>query len=209
MIGFTASAGYDFMPNALKKLRQGLPEVDFGLSEMVTADQFDALDSRIIDVALLRPPIRRPGLETRMAMRESLAVALPADHFLTTRNVIQPRDLANERMVMYSPLEGRYFHDLVERLLEIAELTPRYVQHVSQVHTVLSLVRGGLGLGIVPDAARQLNFAGVVMRPINAPAECLVELYLAWRRGNRNPALRPTLDILLADVDNKDPDLGA
>src|SRR5215475_10867874 len=44
-IGFTAAAGYRFLPELIIAARARLPGVDFVLHEMVTAEQLDALAS--------------------------------------------------------------------------------------------------------------------------------------------------------------------
>ena len=85
-ISFTASAGYDFLPRTLRRLRRDLPGVSFILREMVSVDQLDALDARLVDIALLRPPVRRPGLESRCVLREKLVVGVPGRHRLARRS---------------------------------------------------------------------------------------------------------------------------
>ena len=57
--------------------------------------------------------------------------------------------------------------------------------------------RGGI---VVPQAAMRLHFEGVEFRPlITTPAEP-VELFVAWRRDNDNPSLKPLLDLIEAEV---------
>ncbi len=50
---------------------------------------------------------------------------------------------------MYSPVGARYFNELLIRTFTIAGATPRYVQFVTQVHTMLVLVRSGIGIALV------------------------------------------------------------
>ncbi|TPQ25181.1 LysR substrate-binding domain-containing protein, partial [Cupriavidus pinatubonensis] len=70
---------------------------------------------------------------------------------------------------------------------------PRVVQQMSQTHSVLALVRAGLGLALVPASARHLHFPGVVLRPIWRD-DVRAELRLVWRDANRNPACRVFAD---------------
>ena len=67
---------------------------------------------------------------------------------------------------MYSPYESRYFHDLLVALFTRADVLPRYVQHLSQIHSILAMVRAGLGLAIVPAAAASLKISDVRLRPL-------------------------------------------
>ncbi|MFN5457160.1 LysR substrate-binding domain-containing protein, partial [Bradyrhizobium sp.] len=70
-----------------------------------------------------------------------------------------------------------------------AEVLPRYVQHLSQIHSILAMVRAGLGLAIVPEAAASLKIADVKLRPLKLRNPTPAELFLVWRRDHDNPLL--------------------
>jgi len=191
-IGFTAAAGYSFLPQLITAARNRLPGVDLVLREMVTADQLEALASQRIDAGLLRPPVHRE-LESVCVVREPLLAALPAGHPLGGAPLLTLGDFDRQPFVMYSPYESRYFYDLVATVFSTAGVAPHYVQHISQIHSILALVRAGLGAALVPEAAASLRFEGVVLRPVRMEATRPVELFLAWRQGSDNPALSPFL----------------
>src|SRR5215813_10984622 len=174
--------------------RDRLPGVDLVLEEMVTAEQVEALASRRIDVALLRPPVRRE-LDSLRVVREPLLAALPADHRLAKGRRPTLGDFDRLPFVMYSPYEARYFYDLLAAIFAKAGVAPRYVQHMSQIHAILALVRAGLGAALVPAAAASLRFQGVALRPVETRPARPVELFLAWVRNNDNPALPAFLDM--------------
>ena len=123
-ISFTASAGYDFLPPILRRLREELPGVECILKEMVSIDQLDALEAREVDIALLRPPVRRAGLEDERVSRETLIVAIPSTHRLSEMVTVSLAEVAEEKMVTYSAPEGRYFNELMNRLFAPAGITP-------------------------------------------------------------------------------------
>jgi len=54
---------------------------------------------------------------------------------------------------------------------------------------MLALVGAGLGLALVPEAARSIRMSGVAVRPIKLPDRIRAELQLAWSEDNDNPAL--------------------
>ena len=92
-------------------------------------------------------------------------------------------------------MEARYFHDLVAGTFSRAGVHPDFTQYVTQIHTVLALVRAGLGAALIPEAATTLRFEGVAFRPLQKlrPAKP-VELHMAWKRDNDNPVLEKFLD---------------
>jgi DNA-binding transcriptional LysR family regulator len=194
-IGYTAAAAYGFLPELLAACRARLPEVDFSLKEMVSGDQLEALASGQIDAGLLRPPIARPELATKRVLAEPLLAAIPRKHPLASRENLAIKDFDGQPFVMYSPYESRYFHDLLVALFTQADILPRYVQHVGQIHSILAMVRAGLGVSIVPAAAANLKIAEVKLRPLKLRAPTPVELFMVWRRDDENPLVPALVDI--------------
>ena len=194
-IGYTAAASYGFLPDLIAACRARLPEVDFSLKEMVSGDQLEALASGQIDAGLLRPPIARPELASRRVLAEPLLAAIPKKHPLAAAEAVSIKDFDAQPFVMYSPYEARYFHDLLVAQFTRADVLPRYVQHLSQIHSILAMVRAGLGLAIVPAAAASLKIADVRLRPLKLRSERPVELFLVWRREDENPLLPALVEI--------------
>ena len=194
-IGFTAAAAYGFLPELIAACRARLPEVDFSLKEMVTGDQLEALASGQIDAGLLRPPIARPEFSTRRVVAEPLLAAIPEHHRLASADLVSIEDFDDQPFVMYSPYESRYFHDLLVAQFARAQILPRYVQHLSQIHSILAMVRAGLGAAIVPAAAASFEIANVRLRPLKLPTKTSVELFLVWRRDYENPLLPALIEI--------------
>lgn len=197
-IGFTASSGYRFMPELIAACRKRLPDVELTLKEMVTMEQIDALASGRLDIALLRPHASIEDFESVRVVREPLVVALPETHPLANGRLPTLMDFDHAPVVMYSPIEARYFHDLVAGTFANAGVHPEYRQYTSQIHSMLALVRAGLGTALVPEAATSLRFDGVAFRSLRkARAARPVELFIAWKRDNDNPARQNVLDTCL------------
>lgn len=194
-IGFTAASGYDFLPRVIQTLRTQLPEVDFVLHEAVSSVQIDALTSGRLDIALARQPISPERFATRLVLSEPMVLALPVGHPLAARDAIPLTDVANEPLIGYAAWEARYFHELVLRLFSLVDASPRLVQQVSQTHSVLALVRTGLGVALVPNASRHLAFQGVVYRDLVPMRSNRAELYAVWRPEEEQPVTRRVLDI--------------
>lgn len=188
-LGFTAASGYDFLPRLIAHFRSAAPGIDLVLKEMVSTDQFESLTSGLIDVGLVRPTFNRREVASLCVVREPLLLAAPEGHPLTDGADVQLADLDRQPMVTYSPYEARYFYDLLATLFATTGITPRYVQHISQVHSILGLVKAGLGLALVPRAARNLRFEGVVLRPLAPGTSPTVELHAIWRPANANPTI--------------------
>ncbi|MEU8570203.1 LysR substrate-binding domain-containing protein [Streptomyces pathocidini] len=196
-IGFTAASAYAQLGRLLETASSALPGVEVVLREMVTRDQLEALSEGSLDLGLVRPPVPDAELDSRTVLREPLLAALPEGHPLARREgPLSLADFDGERLIMYSPIEARYFHDLLISVFRAAGVVPVYAQYLSQVHSILALVGGGWGAALVPEAAAQLRYVGLRFKEVELPEPRPVELNLAWRGSNDNPALHAFLDRL-------------
>ncbi|MET3780782.1 DNA-binding transcriptional LysR family regulator [Brevundimonas sp. 1080] len=200
-IGFTAASGYSFLPRMVELGRTKLPNVDLALREMVTGEQIEALLTGRIDLGLIRPPLNRPEFDKLRVMTEPLLAALPTGDPRLAKSVIELSDFDGLPMVMYAPEGAGYFYGMLSGLLDESGVAPQFVQHMSQIHSILALVHARIGAAVVPEAATRLHFEGVEFRPLNITPAQPVELFVAWRRDNDNPSLKPFLALIEAQVE--------
>jgi DNA-binding transcriptional LysR family regulator len=197
VIGFTAVSGYAMIPSLLAAATAQHPDIAIVLEEMVSGEQMRALDEGLIDLAFVRPMAAGAGLGWHRLAREPMLLAIPAAHPLAARDKPRLADLDGEPLVMYSEKEGKYFFDKVMALFSARAVQPRFVQHLGQTHSIVALVRAGIGLAIVPASARHLHFDGVVFRPLWR-RDVVAETYLAWRDDPLNPAQRTIREFILS-----------
>lgn len=197
VVGFTGASAHAVLPRLLEAARERLPDVKIVLREMVTSVQIESLISGELDLGLIRPILTRPGIVTRPIHHERLVAALPAGHPLADADQLAVEDFDDQPVVMYSPVDARYFHELLISTFTIVGASPRYVQYVTQVHTMLVLVRSGLGMALVPESAQTMHPEGVVFRPVSAIRDRPVQMNAAWRSDSRNPALRRLMEDVL------------
>lgn len=202
-IGFTAASGYSFLPRLVELARERLPTVDLALREMVTGEQIEALLTGRIDLGLIRPPLNRPEFDKLRVMTEPLVAALPAGDPRLDKAVVSLADFDALPMIMYAPEGAGYFHGMLSGLFDAAGVSPLQVQHMSQIHSMLALVHARIGAAVVPEAATRLHFDGVEFRPLDITPARPVELFVAWRRDNDNPSLKPLLDLFRARVEDE------
>ncbi|MFF5989106.1 LysR family transcriptional regulator [Prauserella flavalba] len=199
-IGFTAASAYRNLGRVLRQFQRRLPEIEISLTEMVSGAQLDAVSNGTLDFAMIRPPVRRDDIESRILHSEALVAAVPCgDALAQASESLTPADLDGRDLIMYRPPEARYFHDLLTRIFHDAEVFPRFPHYLAQIHSMLALVNADLGVALVPEAAAQLRYPGVEFRAIRLPDWGRVELAIAWRRDNENPALTAALSALVPD----------
>ncbi|GAA3733185.1 LysR substrate-binding domain-containing protein [Plantactinospora mayteni] len=194
-VGFTATAALSVLGEWVKFLDDQLPEVHRVLREMVTGRQIEALLAEEIDIGLIRGAPDGAALAQMLVHTESLLLAVPRGHPLTRLGRAPGlADIGGSSVVTYSPVEARYFHDLVVSTFRSAGVQPAYAQHVTQVNSVLALVDAGLGVALVPASASVITLRNLRFLPVaEIPDDC-VEVYAAWRPDNDSPILAVLLE---------------
>lgn len=198
-IGFTSASGYSLLPEVVRRLRECAPGVSLTLKELVSTTQVEALNAGELDLGLMRPHPMNGELESRLIATESLMLAIPereADDWPLEPGLAS---LHGKPFVMYSPYEARPFYLMLTERFARAGVVPDIVEHIGQVHTMLALVRAGVGAALIAEGASRLKFDGIVMRKLLTEP---VEMVCTWRRDNDNPALQLFKREVLPSFDN-------
>ena len=106
-MGFLTGHELTWMPEALRILRDELPNIDVMISSQYSPLLADALAKGKIDAAFLRREMGVPGLAFRLLVKEPLMVILPCEHRLAALKAISSRDLAGETFVTVSNTASR------------------------------------------------------------------------------------------------------
>jgi DNA-binding transcriptional LysR family regulator len=182
-VGYVTSATYGSLPDVIRMFRKRFPDIDLRLQNLRSVQQRRALLDRQIDVGFVRPQVADPRLGYEALWRESVVIALPGNHALTRRTVVDVSDLATEVFILAHPEETVGFHDAVFTLCRRAGFTPRAAHGVPDVQAAIALVAAGLGISPVPAAIQGFKRKGVVYRPLR-PHTFRIEMGLAWRRDD-------------------------
>lgn len=187
-IGFTGAAGYELIPGLLAVARQELPDIDVVLLELISVAQIEAFYANTIDLGFMRPVSSRQQLDMMLVEEEALVVALPKGHPLCASATIALKQLKDQPFIMHSPVHGKYFYDRLMGIFSSNDVHVHITQYLDQSPTILSMVRAGLGLSILPASAQRFHYDNVEFRHLSdvvAPAE----MSMAWRPDQENPAV--------------------
>jgi len=101
-MGFLTGHELTWMPEALRILRDELPNIDVMISSQYSPLLADGLSKGKIDAAFLRRERGVPELAFRLLVKEPLMVVLPSNHRLAALKSIGPKDLVGEPFVTVS-----------------------------------------------------------------------------------------------------------
>jgi LysR family hca operon transcriptional activator len=195
-MGFLTGHELKWMPEALRILRDELPNIDVMVSSQYSPLLADGLLKGRIDAAFLRRESGMPELAYRVLVKEPLMVILPSDHRLAALKAIAAKDLEGETFVAVSNT-APVLRAVIDKFLKRSgvNITPKH--EADHLAMGMSLIASTGGVGLLPAYAQDFLPASVTSRPLKGDAP-VVELVLGYKKSNQSPALK----LLLSKVDD-------
>jgi DNA-binding transcriptional LysR family regulator len=200
-IGFGIASILGLLPDVLLRFRRACPEVQLQLRDMSTPDQIGALVNRDIDVGFVRHPVSDGRLTMRPVLDERLVAALgPRSPWVPRAGL---RSVADEPFIIIARSRSASFYDHALSVCAAAGFAPRIVQEASELFTVLSLVRAGLGVSLVPRSAALMRLPGVRFRELTTP-KAAWNIAVAWHRdASASPLVQRFVEMVPAALERR------
>ena len=204
VMGFLTGHELTWMPEALRILRDELPNVDVMISSQYSPLLAGGLLKGTIDAAFLRKERALPDLAFRLLVKEPLVVVLPSDHRLAALKTISPRDLAGETFVTVSHT-APVLRQIIDGYLKRAGINVTPAHEADHLAMGISLIASTRGLGLLPAYAQNFLPRSVTSRPLQGDPPT-VDLVLGYNKANQSPLLKlllSRLDELVARVSKR------
>jgi DNA-binding transcriptional LysR family regulator len=165
-IGAYQSVGRTMLPLILQALGADSSEVDFDLKEANDdAVLLEALERGELDVAFVELPIPDGSLECTRLLDDPFVLIVPDDHELTSLDrPISLEELAELPLIGFKCRTSTR----VAETFRTHGLSARFAHRVEDGGTLLGLVLAGLGLGLVPRLAADIEGKPLVAIPVEA-----------------------------------------
>jgi LysR family hca operon transcriptional activator len=204
VMGFMTGHELAWMPEAVKILRDELPNVDVMISSQYSPPLANALLKGTVDAAFLRRERGLPELAFRLLVKEPLVAVLPSDHRLATRKAICPEDLVGETFLTVSNT-APVLRAVIDNYLKRSGINITPAHEVEHVVMGVSLIASTGGVALLPDYAQNFLTRSVTSRPLKGDTPT-VDLVLGYKKSNQSPILKlllSRLDELVARVSHK------
>ncbi len=188
-VGYIGPPTQAFLGRLLAEFRRRYPRVSVILEERTPERVWEMVARGRLEIGLTRPVLAQHahGLHITVLRREPFHAVLSAGHPLAKKREVPWRALAGEPLVILARREGVGLHDAILTACQRAKFTPRLVHTPSVIHTVLSYVEAGAGIGIIPDSVGVVGAGGpLVFRPL-IPVQA-VDLVMVWADACTSPA---------------------
>jgi LysR family cyn operon transcriptional activator len=138
------------------------------------------LESGLLDLGISFFPAGRPMVEGEKWFTEELVAVVPVNHAWAKRRSINVAELANQPLVL---LSSQYCtRQLAEGAFTQARIRPRVQVEMNSVESILSTVRRGRLISVLPTLALCQRDTGVIAIPLTKPTPRRA-IGLLWMRG--------------------------
>lgn len=198
-IAFTSMIAWSGLPKLIKDYAASAPGVNLELSELVPSALMQAVETGECDIGLTFTATVQPPYQYRELQRESLSIAVPADHPLARKKSVTVQDLIDEPFILSPRDTASALHDTIFKLCRDSGFEPRVRMHTQLQGTIVNLVGEGLGVSIIPTSMSKSNPDSVRFIPItNAPE---ITLGMVWNMENSNPCLSAFIQSVGTNLD--------
>jgi LysR family hca operon transcriptional activator len=202
-LGFLTGKEIDWLPEAIRLLRDELPSIEITVSSQYSPDLAEALVRGKLDVAFLRREVRA-DLIFKLVATEPFVVVLPSDHRLASYEAINPQDMVGETFIAVSntaPVGRKVVDDYLRRTG--IDIKPDH--EADHLAMAMSLVASTRGVALLPAYARNLLPSSLTSRPLQGDAPT-IDLVVGYSKTNTSPILKlfvSRIDDLIARVSKK------
>ena len=194
-MGFLTGHELTWMPEALRILRDELPNIDVMISSQYSPLLADGLSKGKIDAAFLRREQGVPDLAFRLLVKEPLVVVLPGHHRLAVLKAINPHELVGEIFVTVSQT-APVLRGVIDKYMRQSGLNITPAHEADHLSMGMSLIASTQGVGLLPAYAKNFLPRSVTSRPLKGESPT-VDLVLGYKKSNQSPVL----ELLLSRLD--------
>jgi DNA-binding transcriptional LysR family regulator len=185
------------VPRLVRSFTDANPGVKVEVFDVTQDEVLSMVLAGSVDFGLGTAFSNQPELGMRPLWREAFHAFLPQDHPLAQRRELSWKQLADAPLI--GPRLGNPVRAVLDQTLarEGIALTWRY--EASLPLTIVGMVEGGMGIGILTDSMRRVVGAlGLVMRPITRPMVYREVVMVLHSGRSLSPAAQKFGDLLLA-----------
>lgn len=187
-LGFLTGQEMDWLPEAMRTLKDVLPEIEVTVSSGYSHSLAEALMRGKLDLAFLRPEPGRPELEYRLVATEPFVVAMPSDHRLAAREAVAIEELKGETFLGMSETAPTV-QAAIEAYLAKVGVPLKPSHRVDNLAMAMSLIASTRGVTLLPAYARNFLPWSVTSRPLAGEAPT-IDLVVGYSRRNSSATLK-------------------
>ena len=174
------------LPKFLPHIQKKFPDIDFRITEDVSANLVNKLNNGQIDLAIMAFPYETKGLNQKLFFEEPFYCAAPKNTFKKGQN-LHPDSLKEQKLLLLE--DG---HCLRDHALSASNLQNNHNQKslsATSLHTLIQMVDQGYGVTLLPEMVINQGFMpkNIATHPLKKPVPTR-KIGVLWRQKDPNEA---------------------
>lgn len=194
-IGFVPVAEMRIFPYIMPNIRAHFPTLNIDFQSFTDANQLLALKKGEIDIAFTRYIDDSDELSSLQVFQEPLVLIVPKDSHAADLKKISIKSFNEQAFIISDEVASPMLHKVIQNFFKQEKLTPKLVQHSTNILLNVNLVGMGVGWSLVPMYVTPLLGDKVVVTTTIEPLP-MIRLYVSYRKNQKNEAIDLILKIL-------------
>ena len=187
-LGFLTGQEMNWLPEAMRILRDELPNIEVTVRSQYSPDLAQALMRGSLDLAFLRRESNVVDLAYKTVAKEPFVVVMPSDHRLASHETVRVQEIVGETFIMISNT-APVSRGIIRAYLKRSGIEITWDHEADHLAMAMSLVASTRGLALLPDYAQNFMPWSVTSRPLEGEAPT-VDLVIGYSNANTSPILK-------------------
>ncbi|CDT01671.1 Transcriptional regulator, LysR family [Sphingobacterium sp. PM2-P1-29] len=180
------------IPEIISKISYAFPQLNMELLQLPYSQEEEALKNYKIDILLSRDMNQSVFLHSKKLSSDNLCLVVPTDHDFKTPEDITSVNLANQKFILtYGGSDSRY-DSLLQDIFKHYNIHPSSFISSQFGSTIISLIKKGLGIAILPQSYSHYDPIGLRFIPL----PFFSDLYINWRKDDPNIIIKNIMDLI-------------
>lgn len=167
-IGYSPSLTAGILAPAMEAFAQLHPKARVELSDLSSLEMVEGLQKGTLDLVVTVPPVKEaPEVSWVTLQQQAWRVAVPRQHALTAKASLVPKDLHEQRLVIYNQREYPDYWAMITGWFKSQGINARVASECDGVTSLISAVEAGLGVALVVERIACLIPERIVLKPLN------------------------------------------
>ncbi|MDF7626777.1 LysR family transcriptional regulator [Lactobacillaceae bacterium L1_55_11] len=164
-IGAFSSVCINWLPGMIKAFKKQHPNIQVGITQVSTFDEINqGIKSGKIDIGFTTLPTD-PRFVTTPLLKDEIMCVVPSDFTPKNGHSITHEDLSDQHFI----LQKNDYDQETKAALDHYRVQPQTLNFSIDDQSIIALVEGGFGLGILPNLALKKLFGEVKVYPFDHP----------------------------------------
>lgn len=140
------------LPRVLAGYQRKYPHMELIVTTDSSENLANAVHQQKLDIAVVMLPVQPSySIEILPLLHEELVFVISSSHPLAQKDTIEPQEICELPLIAY--FRGSAMQAELDRSFAEMQVTPRITMEMENIEVIKSLVRAGLGVGVLPSCS--------------------------------------------------------